>query len=139
MSIAGTFPDLGLVFAPQLYHFVGNYDLLLVGTLDSYGISAARPFGVTVTDCVATLSISNINLPFLENTWYSAKKTYSIAGISADIVQQPACNYGYVYNAYYVPQGETDLFALPQNEISFSNNEFGIKKCNPLGVNTSDP
>lgn len=93
---------------------------------------------MTVEDCVATLSISDINLPLLENTWYSSAATYDITGISADIVQQPACNYGYAYSAYWIPQGETELFTLPQNEISFANNVFTVEKCNPLGSNTPD-
>lgn len=37
-----------------------------------------------------------------------------------------------------MPQGETSLYQLPQNEITFSNNVFSIKKCNPIGVDTPD-
>lgn len=64
---------------------------MLIGTLTNYGISAAQPFSVVVTDCVATVSISSVSLPTLQNTWYSAANTYDISGIAADIVQTPNC------------------------------------------------
>ena len=60
---------------------------------------------MVVTDCVASIDISGVNLPFLENTWYSTANSYDITGISSDIVQYPACGYGYVYNASWQPDG----------------------------------
>lgn len=96
-----------------------TYNLVLMGTLTNYGISYSRPFKVVVTDCVASIDISNISLPYLENMWYSSPESYDITGISAGIVQTPNCYYSYVYTAYWLPNGYTSPIKLPANEITF--------------------
>jgi len=105
--------DFQLLLQPDL-NYLGPYGLILRGTLVNYGIYVTQPFSVMVTDCVATLDISAINPAdlYLENWWYSSAQTLDLTPLytSSDIVQTPACGYDYSFAAYWVPQGETDLY-----------------------------
>lgn len=128
--------DALLLLQPDI-SYLGPYGLILRGTLVDYGIYVTQPFSVLVTDCVATLNIEGIDPAalYMENWWYSSAETLDLSGLytSTDIVQTPACGYDYNFAAYWVPTGETELFQLPANEITFNNNVLSLEKCSPIG------
>ena len=107
--------------------------MALVAYLGTYDVSDYEIFEVIVLDCVAEINLSELTLPYLETRWYADPSSYDTTGIDFDIVQSPACNYDYVYAAYWLPDGSTELFTLPENEITFAQNVFTIEKCNPIG------
>jgi hypothetical protein len=94
--------------------------MALTAFLENYEVSKSEVFEVIVLDCVAEINIDGIELPYLENRWYSSPAIYEDSGIDFNIVQTPACNYNYVYAAYWVPEGSTELFTLPEKELTFA-------------------
>lgn len=134
----GDWTDAYLVYEPLLIDQPGSYKMALAAFLDDYAVSEAEVFEVIVLDCVATISLDDLTLPYLEAKWYAEPATYDVSAIDVDIVQSPACNYDYVYAAYWIPAGEADLLPLPELEISFSQSIFTIGKCHPIGENTPD-
>lgn len=136
----GDWRDAYLVFEPLLRHQPGTYKMLLAAKLADFGrVVKTEVFQAIVLDCVATLSLADVTLPFLETRWYAGPATFDVSGVAQSIVQEPACNYDYAFAAYWSPAGGTELRSLPDKEIKFANNVFTIEKCHPIGANTADP
>jgi len=112
-------------------HPVGEYTIDLVGTLAEYGFSNRIKFTVRVTTCEAMLDVSEVLLGAIENVWYSDALTYDISVIQPDVKQIPDCCHPLDYRAFSV--NELGEFVPLPLEITFVDNIFTIKKCNPLG------
>lgn len=125
-----------LYFNPTLAYMPRVYDMYLVGQLPSpYSATVRKMFQVEVLDCVATIDISNVVIPPMTNMWYYSPAEYPINFIASQVIQTPACNYNYVYGAFWIPTGETEYFQLPKDQIAFNGNTFSVQKCHQIGEN----
>jgi len=114
-------------------HEIGEYTIYLRGTLTDYGFSKQVPFKIQVTACEAVLDASAVVLGEINNMWYSPVATYNISLIGPDVKQYPDCCHPLSYQAFWYDIDADTLNPLPV-EISFSDNQIRISKCNPIGV-----
>ena len=85
----------GLRFAPTLANQPGIYNMLLIGTLEYYGIQAIQPFQVAVKACEADLVVNpaQATLNSWSKMWGSEAFFYDISSTISAFSQTPACNY----------------------------------------------
>lgn len=130
--------DLTLTVAPEMgVHKQGTYEVYLVGRLVDYDIVEEIVFTVKVLACQSTIDVSNVALPFVENTWYADAVTYDLDPVGPMVIQEPACGYPLSFHAFWYDEGADELNILPV-EITFQDNIMAIGKCNPIGVEHPD-
>lgn len=91
-------------------------------------------FLVQVTVCEADFDLSSLQLPLLYTIWYDQETYIDLANYAADIKQVPDCCHPLSYKAYWEDPAAPNVLSPLPLEITFSNNVFFIKKCNPKGA-----
>ena len=81
--------------------------------------------------------MSNVQLPFVENTWYADTVSYDLSPVGPMVVQEPACGYPLSFHAFWYDEELDELNILPV-EVTFQNSIISIGKCNPIGVEHPD-
>jgi len=80
-----------MVLRGQLYYRPTPDEVVLVDTVD-------EPFDVVIDACLATLDLSLVTLPVLENTWYGDTAAFDISYIQQQVVPSVECGYPYSFD-----------------------------------------